>query len=95
MYLLQNMHRINTQKQIHRKVSLNCDVWLLSVGIIFVKSGIFKCRLNLMNGCSWEILHFITIYFIPAEEGVAQHSTVGDINTNQTWFHIPTHLDAR
>lgn len=74
MYLLQNMHRINTQKQIHRKVSLNCDVWLLSVGIIFVKSGILKCRLNLMNGCSWEILHFITIYFVPAEEGVAQHS---------------------
>lgn len=27
-----------------------------------------------MNGCSWEILLFITIYSIPVEPGVAQHS---------------------
>lgn len=45
------------------KVRLNFDVQLLSVGIILLK---------VMNGCCWEILHFVIIYFIPVAPGLAQ-----------------------
>lgn len=44
-YLLQNMHSINTQKRIHWKARLSCDVaeWL-TVGIIFLKVRYIKMQ---------------------------------------------------
>lgn len=41
-----------------------------------------------MNGCSWEILHFITIYFISVKLRVAQHCQQCERNKHTTNHNI-------
>ncbi len=72
MYLPQNMHRINTQKQIHRKVRLSYDVWLLSVGIIFVKVRYIKMQ---AQSHEWLLLGDSALHHNLLHSCRAQHST--------------------